>query len=101
MHKFFYAIIVLLLAVLFQAFAYASSNPPPKKIDCSGAFSESGAAASCTLDSVSVSGHNCQIGASCRSSAGGSFDTTNNVSVSENDARRLSNCSGTLRVGSC
>ena len=55
MYRLFFTIMLPVLAVMTANPAMSSGDPPPpSRLDCSGAFSESSAASSCSMDSVSV-----------------------------------------------
>ena len=103
MCRLFFTTMLLVLAVMAANPAMASTDPPPpSRLDCSGAFSESSAASSCSMDSVSVSSGMCSFDVRCRSAQSTTFDVSSNgFLVNATDARRLVNCNGRLKVGSC
>lgn len=103
MYRLFFTIMLPVLAVMTANPAMSSSDPPPpSRLDCSGAFSESSAASSCSMDKVAVSNGMCSFDVRCRSAQSTTFDVSSNgFIVNETDAGRLVNCDGRLKVGSC
>lgn len=99
--KSFLTLATLLLGVALCTSAFAGSKPDATRLDCSGAYSESPAASSCTMDSVGVSGTMCKFEFRCRRDGSRAFDARSIINVPVGDAGNLRNCNGIVKVGGC
>lgn len=103
MYRLFFTIMLPVLAVMTVNPAIASSDPPPPptRLECSGAFGDSSAASSCTMDAVRIAENMCSFDVRCRSTGSSTFDVSSTFSVGLGDAGKVVNCNGYLKVSSC
>ncbi len=103
MYRLFFSIMLPVLAVMAANPAMSGGGPPPAptKLECSGAFADSGAASSCTMDAVRIADNMCSFDVRCRSTGSSTFDVSSTFSVGLGDAGRVVNCNGYLKVASC
>ena len=93
---------VLAVMATNPAMSGSTSTPsPPTKLECSGAFADSSAASSCTMDAVRIAENMCSYDVRCRSTGSSTFDVSSTFSVGLGDAGKVVNCNGYLKVSSC
>ena len=104
MYRLFFTILLPVLAVMTASPAMASSDPPPppKTVveECTDNWNSSSASNTCSNASiVKVMNYRCRITADCRNSGGGTGSTWK--TVERDEANRLVNCNGTLKLDNC
>ncbi len=91
---------IALAAALLLLGVPTLSGAAPTQSQCSDAWSESSADDTCDNESISVSGDNCRVTASCLTEDPW-FSLAADITTSLANVDDLQNCSGSLNVGSC
>jgi len=95
--------VFLFIALNATTTALASSDPPPQKTviqACTESWANSSADSTCSNETFTkVLNYRCRVNASCQTDSGGTSSTWK--TVERDDADRLVNCNGTLRLDNC
>ncbi len=91
---------IALAAALLLLGVPTLSGAAPTQSQCADAWSESAADDTCDNESISVSGDNCRVTASCLTEDSW-FSLAADITTSLSNVDDLHNCSGSLNVGSC
>ena len=78
-------------------------STPPTEAECREAWNDSSAQSTCrNPPEIHIDGsHYCSISATCSSDAVSAFWSVTGITECVDDISNVSNCDGTLRVGSC
>ncbi len=91
---------IALAAALLLLGVPTLSGAAPTQAECSNAWDDSAADDTCDNESISVSGEDCRVTASCLTEDPW-FSLATDITTSLSNVDDLHNCSGSLNVGSC